>query len=206
VTLQDAWDRADVSTLRSMMTDGMVDEIRAQLADRASHTGGDTVVYLPDKRFVMVSDTIPVANPTPGIGFGGNGGSAVQVPGLLGLQLVVDDRLAISADLHHAAVAIPDGHAHRRGVRQPLDQARMASGSVPRSERDEEPRMQRRRLQALVEVGRVFPQSTGEVGPHQARRDGLARAAARTTRPDRTRVPGRLHRPVRRHRAAPAAG
>ena len=27
---------------------------------------------------------------------------------------------------------------------------------------------------------------------HQARRDGLARAAARTTRPDRTRVPGRL--------------
>src|SRR6185312_13997479 len=41
---------------------------------------------------------------------------------------------------------------------------------------------------------------------HQARRDGLARAAARTTRPDRTRVPGRLHRPVRRHRAAPAAG
>jgi hypothetical protein len=41
---------------------------------------------------------------------------------------------------------------------------------------------------------------------HQARRDGFARAAARTTRPDRTRVPGRLHRPVRRHRAAPAAG
>jgi len=40
---------------------------------------------------------------------------------------------------------------------------------------------------------------------HQARRDGLARAA-RTTRPDRTRVPGRLHRPVRRHRTAPAAG
>jgi hypothetical protein len=40
---------------------------------------------------------------------------------------------------------------------------------------------------------------------HQARRDGLARAA-RTTQPDRTRVPGRLHRPVRRHRAAPAAG
>ena len=39
----------------------------------ASHTGGDTVVYLPDRRFVMVSDTIPVANPTPGIGFGGNG-------------------------------------------------------------------------------------------------------------------------------------
>jgi hypothetical protein len=41
---------------------------------------------------------------------------------------------------------------------------------------------------------------------HQARREGLARAATRTTRPRRTRVPGRLHRPVRRHRAAPAAG
>ena len=43
---------------------------------------------------------------------------------------------------------------------------------------------------------------------HQARRDGLARAAARSTQPDRTRVPGRLHlhRPIRRHRAAPAAG
>ena len=42
VTLQDAWDRADVSTLRSMMTDGMVEEIRTQLADRAGHTGGVT--------------------------------------------------------------------------------------------------------------------------------------------------------------------
>ena len=41
---------------------------------------------------------------------------------------------------------------------------------------------------------------------NQARREGLARAAARSTQPDRARVPGRLHRPVRRHRAAPAAG
>ena len=41
---------------------------------------------------------------------------------------------------------------------------------------------------------------------HQARRESLARAAARSTRPDRMRVAGRLHRPVRRHRAAPAAG
>ena len=40
VTLQDAWDRADVSMLRTMMTDGMVEEIRTQLADRAGHTGG----------------------------------------------------------------------------------------------------------------------------------------------------------------------
>jgi len=62
----------------------------------ASHTGGDTVVYLPDKRFVMVSDTIPVANPTPGIGFGGNGGSAVQVPGLLDRILKLDWDVALA--------------------------------------------------------------------------------------------------------------
>jgi glyoxylase-like metal-dependent hydrolase (beta-lactamase superfamily II) len=62
----------------------------------ASHTGGDTVVYLPDKRFVMVSDTIPVANPTPGVGFGGNGGSAVQVPGLLASILKLDWDMAIA--------------------------------------------------------------------------------------------------------------
>lgn len=41
---------------------------------------------------------------------------------------------------------------------------------------------------------------------HQARREGLARAAVRSARPDQPRVPGRLSlRPVRRHRAAPAA-
>jgi cyclase len=62
----------------------------------ASHTGGDTVVHLPDKRFVMVSDTVPVANPTPGIGFGGNGGSAVQVPGLLDSILKLDWDVALA--------------------------------------------------------------------------------------------------------------
>jgi glyoxylase-like metal-dependent hydrolase (beta-lactamase superfamily II) len=62
----------------------------------ASHTGGDTVIYLPDRRFVMVSDTIPVANPTPGIGFGGNGGSAVQVPGLLDSILKLDWDVALA--------------------------------------------------------------------------------------------------------------
>lgn len=40
VTLQDAWDRSDVATLRSMMTDTMVTEIRAQLAERESHAPG----------------------------------------------------------------------------------------------------------------------------------------------------------------------
>jgi predicted lipid-binding transport protein (Tim44 family) len=40
VTLQAAWDRSDVPALRAMMTDAMLDEIRAQLSERESHTGG----------------------------------------------------------------------------------------------------------------------------------------------------------------------
>lgn len=40
VTLQDAWDRADISTLRSMMTDAMVEEIRSQLNERESQFPG----------------------------------------------------------------------------------------------------------------------------------------------------------------------
>lgn len=40
VTLQDAWDRSDISTLRSMMTDTMVAEIRSQLAERESQFPG----------------------------------------------------------------------------------------------------------------------------------------------------------------------
>jgi len=41
---------------------------------------------------------------------------------------------------------------------------------------------------------------------HQARREGLARAVASSTQPDRPRVPGRLRfRSVLRHRAAAAA-
>jgi predicted lipid-binding transport protein (Tim44 family) len=39
ITLQAAWDRADVAGLRSMMTDDMVKEIRSQLAERETHTG-----------------------------------------------------------------------------------------------------------------------------------------------------------------------
>jgi predicted lipid-binding transport protein (Tim44 family) len=40
VTLQDAWDRSDISMLRSMMTDTMVAEIRSQLAERESQFPG----------------------------------------------------------------------------------------------------------------------------------------------------------------------
>ncbi|MBS0391595.1 MAG: Tim44 domain-containing protein [Comamonadaceae bacterium] len=40
-TLQAAWDKSDIATLRSMMTDGMLDEIRAQLTEREAHRGGE---------------------------------------------------------------------------------------------------------------------------------------------------------------------
>ena len=39
VSLQDAWDRSDIPSLRAMMTDGMLSEIKTQLADRESHIG-----------------------------------------------------------------------------------------------------------------------------------------------------------------------
>lgn len=39
VTLQAAWDHSDIATLRSMMTDSMIDEIRTQLTERESHRG-----------------------------------------------------------------------------------------------------------------------------------------------------------------------
>jgi predicted lipid-binding transport protein (Tim44 family) len=42
VTLQDAWDHADINTLRSMMTDEMLGEIKSQLAERESHLAGQS--------------------------------------------------------------------------------------------------------------------------------------------------------------------
>jgi len=51
VTLQDAWDKSDISSLRSMMTDSMVSEIRTQLAERESHMGG-----APNKTEVVMLD------------------------------------------------------------------------------------------------------------------------------------------------------
>jgi predicted lipid-binding transport protein (Tim44 family) len=39
ITLQAAWDKSDISSLRSMMTDTMLGEIKSQLADREQHTG-----------------------------------------------------------------------------------------------------------------------------------------------------------------------
>lgn len=40
VSLQAAWDKADIPALRVMMTDIMLKEIQAQLAEREAHTGG----------------------------------------------------------------------------------------------------------------------------------------------------------------------
>jgi predicted lipid-binding transport protein (Tim44 family) len=51
VTLQDAWDRSDISALRAMMTDSMLSEIRSQLAERESHSAGK-----PNKTEVVMLD------------------------------------------------------------------------------------------------------------------------------------------------------
>jgi predicted lipid-binding transport protein (Tim44 family) len=51
VTLQDAWDRSDIQSLRAMMTDDMLEQIKTQLADRESHTGG-----VPNKTEVVMID------------------------------------------------------------------------------------------------------------------------------------------------------
>jgi predicted lipid-binding transport protein (Tim44 family) len=59
VTLQDAWDRSDISSLRAMMTDEMLDQIRAQLADRESHTGGNsnkTDVVMLDAKLLGIEE------------------------------------------------------------------------------------------------------------------------------------------------------
>ena len=42
VTLQDAWDRSDIASLRSMMTDEMLGEIKTQLAEREGGAAGQT--------------------------------------------------------------------------------------------------------------------------------------------------------------------
>lgn len=39
VSLQDAWDRSDIPSLRAMMTDGMLEQIKSQLAEREQTSG-----------------------------------------------------------------------------------------------------------------------------------------------------------------------
>ena len=59
VTLQDAWDRSDITALQSMMTDGMLGEIRAQLAERENHIGGQvnkTDVVMLEAQLLGIED------------------------------------------------------------------------------------------------------------------------------------------------------
>jgi predicted lipid-binding transport protein (Tim44 family) len=60
VTLQAAWDKNDVGTLGTMLTDEMLREIRQQLADRAQHIGGatnHTEVAALDAKLLGIEDT-----------------------------------------------------------------------------------------------------------------------------------------------------
>ena len=59
ITLQNAWDRADISSLRAMMTDGMVHEIQQQLAERERESGGrinTTEVLALDARLLGIEE------------------------------------------------------------------------------------------------------------------------------------------------------
>ncbi|MEO5671864.1 MAG: Tim44-like domain-containing protein [Ramlibacter sp.] len=59
VTLQDAWDRSDINTLRSMMTDDMLGEIKAQLSERETHLSGQankTEVVMLEAQLLGIED------------------------------------------------------------------------------------------------------------------------------------------------------
>lgn len=59
VTLQDAWDRSDINNLRAMMTDDMLEQIKTQLADRETHTGGTsnkTEVVMLDAQLLGIEE------------------------------------------------------------------------------------------------------------------------------------------------------
>ena len=59
LTLQDAWDRSDIPTLRAMMTDEMLAEIRNQLAERERESGGQpnrTDVVMLEAQLLGIED------------------------------------------------------------------------------------------------------------------------------------------------------
>lgn len=59
VSLQAAWDKSDINALRVMMTDSMLKEIQAQLAEREVHTGGPvnlTDVIMIDAQLLGIED------------------------------------------------------------------------------------------------------------------------------------------------------
>jgi len=60
VTLQAAWDKSDIATLRSMMTDGMLREIQTQLAERESQPDfgpNRTDVAMLEARLLGIEET-----------------------------------------------------------------------------------------------------------------------------------------------------
>lgn len=60
VSLQFAWDHADLSALRAFMTDEMLGEITTQLAERDTHTGSPvnvTEVVMLDARLLGIEET-----------------------------------------------------------------------------------------------------------------------------------------------------
>lgn len=57
VTLQAAWDRGDLSTLRGMMTDEMFAEIRKQLAGRDTSAPYQTEVVMLEAQLLGIEDT-----------------------------------------------------------------------------------------------------------------------------------------------------
>jgi predicted lipid-binding transport protein (Tim44 family) len=68
ITLQDAWDRADMSSLKAMMTDGMLTEIKSQLAEREANFPGQpnkTEVYMASVEFNGVIREEAESAPSP---------------------------------------------------------------------------------------------------------------------------------------------
>ena len=58
-TLQDAWDRSDMPALRAMMTDGMLEQITAQLAEREASSAGKatkTEVVMLEARLLGIEE------------------------------------------------------------------------------------------------------------------------------------------------------
>ncbi len=59
VSLQEAWDRSDIPALRAMMTDGMLDQIKVQLAEREQAQGGSvnrTDVVMLEARLLGIEE------------------------------------------------------------------------------------------------------------------------------------------------------
>jgi predicted lipid-binding transport protein (Tim44 family) len=58
IHLQAAWDRSDVASLRAMMTDGMVEQVQAQLAERerSGASGSQTDVVMLDAQLLGIEE------------------------------------------------------------------------------------------------------------------------------------------------------